>query len=46
LPIAGHLRLKVAIGKHSHQRLTLPLVVIDDEDPAGNRQRSWHLYVF
>ena len=42
LPVAGHLRLEAAAGKHRHQHLALPLVVIHDKNPAGNRERSWH----
>jgi hypothetical protein len=40
LPVGGDLRLKVAIGEHGNQGLTLPPVVVDDENPAGNRGRS------
>jgi hypothetical protein len=36
LPVAGELRFEVAIGKHASQGATLPLVVVDDEDPARN----------
>ena len=42
LPVARDLRLKVALGKHGSQGVTLPLVIIDDEDPARNRGQSGH----
>ena len=42
LPVGRHLSVKVTIGKHGGQGATLPLVVIDDEDPARNCRLSGH----
>jgi hypothetical protein len=41
-PVGSQLRVKVAAGKHGGHGASLPLVVIDDEDPARNRRLSKH----
>ena len=46
LPVGGDLRFKVTTGEHGSQGGTLPLVVVDDEDPARNRRQSGHRTLF
>ena len=46
LSVACDLRLKVRLGQHGSQGSTLPLVIIDDEDPARNRRQLAHLVLF
>ena len=46
LPVGRDLRFKVAVGKHGSQGGTLPLVIVNDEDPARNRRQSGHRLLF
>ena len=39
-PVGRHLGVKVTLAEHGRQRATLPLVIIDNENPARNR-RLW-----
>ena len=41
-PVGRYLSVKVTIGKHGGEGATLPLVVIDDEDPARKCRLSGH----
>ena len=46
LPVGRHLRVEVAIGKHGNQCVTLPGVVVDNEDPARNLRQPGHCPLF
>ena len=46
LAVGSDLRLKITIGEHRRQGRALPFIVIDDQNPAGKRRRSWHFSHF
>ena len=45
-PVGRDLRVKVGIGQHGGQGGTLPLVIVNDEDPTRNWLKSGHLPLF